>query len=112
MDHLPLERVVLLIDRSTDRALLTQTLESVWAGMNPGPPNRQAAAGRVSVIDLTRGYPRAVRRLMQIGEEVLAKADFTSDVEEKRLAPAPPERTSRFAWTYSAAGGGAQTCSY
>ena len=31
MDHLPLERVVLLIDRTTDVSLLTQTLQS-WPG--------------------------------------------------------------------------------
>jgi hypothetical protein len=89
LDHLPLERVVLLIDRTTDVPLLEQTLRSLWAGMDPSSPNRHAVAGRVRMIDLTRGYPRAVRRLMQIGDEVLAKADFTSEVEEKQLVPAP-----------------------
>jgi hypothetical protein len=72
IDHLPLERVVLLIDRTTDLPLLTQTLQSLWAGMAPGSPNRRAAAGHVKAIDLTRSYPRAVRRLMQIGDAALA----------------------------------------
>jgi hypothetical protein len=85
MDHLPLERVVLLTDHTTDVPLLRQALQSLWTGMDPSSPNRQAAAGRVRIIDLTRGYPRAVRRLMQIGDEVLVN--------------------------YSAPGGSAQTCS-
>jgi hypothetical protein len=88
MDHLPLERVVLLIDRTTDRPLLTQTLQSVWASMSPSSPNRGTAAGRVRIINLTRGYPRAVRRLMQIGDAVLTEANSTSGGEEKQLAPA------------------------
>ena len=72
IDRLPLNRVVLLIDRTTEVALLRQTLESLWAGMDPASPNRNVAAGRVRMIDLTRGYPRAVRRLMQIGDGALA----------------------------------------
>jgi hypothetical protein len=72
IDHLPLERVVLLIDQTTDLALLRQTLQSLWAGMAPASPNRHVAAARVRLIDLTRSYPRAVRRLMQIGDAALA----------------------------------------
>jgi len=69
VNNVPLERVVLLVDDSTDMPLLRQTLESVWASMAADSRNSSAAAGRVRILDLTVSYARAVRRLMRIGDE-------------------------------------------
>jgi hypothetical protein len=74
IDHVPLERMVLLVDRTTDMPRLRGTLEMVWASIAAESPNRSAASAQLRTIDLTAGYPRAVRRLMQIGDDVLAAA--------------------------------------
>ena len=71
IDTLPLERVVLLTDRTTDMALLRQTLARLWETMDSASPNAGSGTGRLRVIELRRGYARAVRRIMQIGDEVM-----------------------------------------
>ena len=71
IDEVPLHRVVLLIDHTTDEPLLRRTLEDLWRRMEPESPNAHGGTGRLRIIDLGCGYPAAVRRLMQLGDEVL-----------------------------------------
>jgi hypothetical protein len=71
IDGVPLERVALLIDRTTDEPLLRQTLADLWRMMNPQSPNASSGRARLRMIDLACGYPAAVRRLMQLGDEIL-----------------------------------------
>ncbi len=75
IDTLPLEHVVLLTDRTTDMALLRQTLDSLWQTMESASPNAGSGTGRLRVIELRRGYARAVRRIMEIGDGVLGAHD-------------------------------------
>jgi hypothetical protein len=42
--------------------------------MDPRSPNWPDGYARVRIIDLGDGYPAAVRRLMQLGDEALAHA--------------------------------------
>jgi hypothetical protein len=78
IDTLPLERVVLLADRTTDMVLLRQTLARLWETMDGASPNAAQGIGRLQVIELRGGYARAVRRIMAIGDEVMLKtADST-----------------------------------
>lgn len=72
IDEVPLHRVVLLIDQTTDEPLLRRTLAHLWGRMNPQSPNVYGGIARVRMIDLACGYPAAVRRLMQLGDEVVA----------------------------------------
>jgi hypothetical protein len=72
VDCLPLKRVVLLVDSTTDMALLRDTLDGVWKTMAMGSPNRCGDANHVRIIDMNAGYTRAVRRIMAIGDEVMA----------------------------------------
>jgi hypothetical protein len=74
IDVVPLHRVVLLIDQTTDQPLLTQTLAHLWPRMNPQSPNASGGTARVRIIDLAGGRPIAVRRLLQIGDEVMRAA--------------------------------------
>jgi hypothetical protein len=68
----PLHRIVLLIDQTTDELLLRQTLADQWRRMNPQSPNASGGIARVRMIDLACGYPAAVRRLMLLGDELIA----------------------------------------
>ncbi len=72
IDEVPLHRVVLLIDQTTDEPLLRRTLADLWRRMNPQSPNAYGGIARVRMIDLACGYSAAVRRLMQLGDEVIA----------------------------------------
>jgi hypothetical protein len=69
IDEVPLSRVVLLIDGTTDGPLLRRTLADLWPGMRPQSPNACGGVARLRMIDLACGYPAAVRRLMQLGDE-------------------------------------------
>jgi hypothetical protein len=71
INAVPMHRVALLIDRTTDEPLLRRTLADLWRTMNAESPNASSAGGRVRIIDLTSGHPAAARRLMQLGDEVV-----------------------------------------
>lgn len=74
LDKVPLHRVVLLIDQTTDEPLLRQMLADLWRKMDPRSPNIGGFT-RIRIIDLACGHPAAVRRLMQLGDEVIARGD-------------------------------------
>lgn len=72
IDEVPVQRVVLLIDRTTDEQFLRQALTDLWERMNSQSPDASGHIGRVRMTDLRCGYPAAVRRLMQLGDEMVA----------------------------------------
>jgi hypothetical protein len=72
IDEVPLHRVVLLIDRTTDEPLLRQTLANLWRRISPHSPNADGGIARVTMIDLACGYSTAVGRLMQLGDALIA----------------------------------------
>jgi len=71
IDEVPLNRVVLLTDKTTDGLLLRQTLGDLWRNMSARSPNAHGGIGRVRMIDLACGYTFAVRRLLQISDRLL-----------------------------------------
>jgi hypothetical protein len=78
IDEVPLRRVVLLIDQTTDEPFLRQTLADLWREMNPQSPNALGGIACVRMIDLACGYPAAVHRLLQIGDELMASGGVTN----------------------------------
>ena len=74
IDEVPLNRVVLLIDQTTDEPLLRRTVADLWRKLNPQSPNAYGGIERVRMIDLACGHTAAVHRLMQLGDEVIAHA--------------------------------------
>ena len=74
IETVSLARVALLIDRTTDEPLLRRTLADLWTKMTPRSPNATLGLAKVRIIDLAGGYSTAVRRLMQLGDEVLGFA--------------------------------------
>ena len=73
IDTVPLERVALLIDRTTDEPLLRRTLADLGRTMTPQSPNASSGRASVRIIDLASGYRAAVGRLMQLGDEMLVE---------------------------------------
>jgi hypothetical protein len=73
IDEVPLHRVALLIDHTTDESVLRRTLDDRWRMMSPQSPNAHGGTARVRMIDLACGPAAAVQRLMQLGGEVSAR---------------------------------------
>ncbi len=72
IDVVPINRVALLVDPRTDKPLLRQALTDRWRSMSPKSPNAHAGSATARLIDLDGGYPAAVRRLLRLGDDVLA----------------------------------------
>lgn len=91
IDEVPLHRVVLLIDQTTDEPLVRRTLADLWPKMNAQSPNAHGGIARVRMIDLACGYPAAVRRLMQLGDEVIVCSGLANQgVPSKQKAGSSP----------------------
>jgi hypothetical protein len=73
IDEVPLSRVTLLIDHTTDEPVLRRTLADRWRMMSPHSPNACGGTARVRMIDLAFGAPAVVHRLMQLGSEGSAR---------------------------------------
>jgi hypothetical protein len=74
METVPLSRVALLIDRTTDEPLLRRTLAERWTTITARSPNATLGPASVRIIDLAGGYSPAVSRLLQLGDEILGLA--------------------------------------
>jgi hypothetical protein len=79
IDEVPLRRIVLLMDQTTDEPLLRRTLDDLWRGIRPQSPNAYGGIGRLRMIDLGCGYPAAVRRLMQLGDDVMTGSGMANE---------------------------------
>jgi hypothetical protein len=71
IDKVPLARVALLIDQTTDERFLRRTLADLWQKMDPQSPNANGGIVRVRLIDLACGLSATVRCLMQLGDEAV-----------------------------------------
>lgn len=63
LDTVPLERVLLLVDASTDVAYLEQTLQQLWAEVDAGSPNLPGTP-RIHVMRLEKGPRSAIGALL------------------------------------------------
>ena len=71
IDTVPVARVVLLTDKSTDAPFLRQTLAECWQRMDAASPNRQAT-GALTLLETGGRDVAAVATLMRIADGVLA----------------------------------------
>ncbi|HEX5807496.1 MAG TPA: hypothetical protein VFY25_02435 [Anaerolineales bacterium] len=66
IDLVPLERVVFVVDDSTDEPLLRQVMQQAWNQMKPESPNRSSATGTLSLLRLQRLGERDLQRLLRV----------------------------------------------
>ena len=63
----PLEKIVLVKDRSTDTVFLNETLDQSWAGMRADSPNRNASTAQLKICEVERErameVPHVLRQL-------------------------------------------------
>ena len=51
----PLQRLVFIVDSSTDQPFMRETMQQAWMQLRDRSPNRRAGAGEVSLVPLSRG---------------------------------------------------------
>lgn len=65
LDGVDLERVVFLIDETTDRPFLDTTLQRLWTGLSAGSPNRKAEAPAARMFPIGRQSEGALGALLR-----------------------------------------------
>lgn len=66
LNTVPLQRVVFLIDATTDRAFLDDTLQHLWQKLDPQSPNRAATTPTVRLLTLGGGGDPALTPLLDL----------------------------------------------
>jgi hypothetical protein len=88
----PLQRVVFVVDETTDQSFMRQTMQHAWRRLRELSPNRRSRAGQVSLVQLTRSD--AIRDLLfSVCAAATAKPE-QAGIE--RLTPASDDRP--FSW--------------
>jgi hypothetical protein len=62
----PVERVVFIIDRTTDEAFLRRVLEQSWRRMDPDSPNHRPTSGVLKVLRLDRLGTVELQNLLRV----------------------------------------------
>jgi hypothetical protein len=60
----PLQRIVFVIDDSTDQEFMRETMKRAWQQIRERSPNRRLSPGRVSLVRLSRWNGESVRTLL------------------------------------------------
>jgi hypothetical protein len=64
MDTVPLARIFLLIDETTDLDFLRATLVQGWRRLDAGSPNQQAPEPALRLLDVAKSEGAAIERLL------------------------------------------------
>jgi hypothetical protein len=80
----PLERVVFVVDDTTDEQFLRQTVRNSWGRMSSTSPNRSSMPGRISVFRFTGSHGGELRRFLRT---LSGAARPTASAEGDRPAP-------------------------
>ena len=64
LDAVPVGRIVLLIDATTDRVLLEELLHDMWRTLAPTSPNLRPTPGLLRIISVTSGSSREIDSLL------------------------------------------------
>lgn len=64
LNIVPLDRIVLLIDETTNRALLERMLQGMWQTLSPTPPNLRTGNATLRIVLAAEQSPRQVKKLL------------------------------------------------
>jgi hypothetical protein len=91
LDTVPLDRLVFLIDWSTDRKGLEAVLFAQWQRLAADSPNVASVQPRVQLLDVGASDTAAVRQLLAIAEQKQVAGASGPESETGRLSPPAPE---------------------
>lgn len=90
----PLQRVVFVIDDSTDQAFMCDTMRRAWRQIRERSPNRRLSPGRVSLVQLSRRNA-ANMRILLYAISAAASASSSSEPDEPSAELTDPQD---FSW--------------
>jgi hypothetical protein len=93
LDTVPLDRLVLLVDRTTERTALEDLLRERWAQLAVDSPNLSQAAGSILLLEATRRESCVVRRLIRVAEDSLGGRSVGERTTGDALSPEPSRQT-------------------
>lgn len=64
LDMVPLDRIVLVIDETTDRALLEHMLQGMWQALSPTSPNVETDDATLRALSVAKKSTRHVKQLL------------------------------------------------
>jgi hypothetical protein len=79
----PLERVVLIVDRTTDEEFLRQIIQGCWERMKPTSPNRLSTPGQLRLFRFTGSHGGELQQLLHV---LSSAAKPTATIEGSKLA--------------------------
>ena len=86
LDTVPLERLILLVNKGTDLEFLKHVLDARWQELRIDSPNARASAPTLRLIEVNGSESRGVRYLMRAAAAIAPMAPF----REGPFGPARP----------------------
>jgi hypothetical protein len=93
IDGVPLDRLILRIDRTTEFPVLRRTLLTHWQGMSSASPNAHAARATFRFVEVPGSRAAGVGRLLARCDEVLAAGALAAQTLDGAAVPAPRAAT-------------------
>ena len=91
LDTVPLERLVLLVNKGTELEFLKQVLDARWQELQIDSPNARASVSTMRLIEVNGSESRGVRHLMRAAAAIAPAAPSREDP----FGPARPPILSR-----------------
>jgi hypothetical protein len=91
IDSVPVQRLILLIDGTTEFAALRRTLLDLWQGMSAPSPNALRPRATLQFLAVEGSAAVGVRRLLELCDRVLASGPFAAQAPAAGALHAPAE---------------------
>jgi len=91
IDSVPIDRVILLIDGSTEIAALRGTLLELWQGMSAASPNAARPRATLQLLEVEGSTAAGVRRLLELCDRVVASAALATETPAAGALHAPAQ---------------------
>jgi hypothetical protein len=91
IDSVPVERLILLIDGTTEFAALRRTLIELWQGMSAASPNAGPPRATLQFLEVQGSAAVGVRRLLELCDRVLTSGPFAAQTPAARAVHAPAQ---------------------
>jgi hypothetical protein len=89
----PLDRLILLIDGTTEFPVLRRTLLTLWPSMSAASPNARDAPATLRLVEVAGSRAAGVGRLLARCDQVIATGSLAARTPDGAAVPAPRAAT-------------------
>jgi hypothetical protein len=91
IDSVPIDRLILLIDGTTEFPALRRTLLELWQDMSAASPNAGRPQAILQFLEVEGSAAGGVRRLLELCDRVLASSAFATQAPAPGAVQASPQ---------------------